>query len=84
MLIRYINGTWREHHRQAAMLIIESKSHTIQADNCTEGYCFLTLVFTSLKGLPTSQDAQTISKLFIWLTRHGLKVFALNTAITFR
>lgn len=54
-----------EMQRQASTLK-EKKIHTIQALNCTEGYCFCTLTFTSFKGLPKLQDRISILVDKVW------------------
>ena len=46
-----VEGNWKIKYQHW-----KKKIHTIQALNCTEGYCFFTLMVTSFKGLPKLQD----------------------------
>jgi hypothetical protein len=60
-------------------IISEKKTHTIQALNCTEGYCFFTLVVTSFKGLPTLKDGISMDQLEKYgITKiHGIHIDAM-------
>jgi hypothetical protein len=60
-------------------MLKEKKTHTIQAVNCTEGYCFFTLVVTSFKGLPTLKDGISMDQLEKYgITKiHGIHIDAM-------
>ena len=67
---------------QNTSIISERKTHTIQALNCTEGYCFFTLVVTSFKGLPTFKDGISMDQ----LQKYGkskTKIYGINSDAIF-
>ena len=68
--------------QNTSIIISERKTHTIQALNCTEGYCFFTLVVTSFKGLPTFKDGISMDQ----LQKYGkskTKIYGINSDAIF-